>query len=93
MYYKDVSYRYRNKERKGDSVLEVRKHVRQPYYKLIDFMRRNNIKHREMAGFLGKSPSAFSQNINGTGADFSLNEARSICSKWGLNIDEYFNFF
>ena len=66
---------------------------RLPYYKLIDFMKRNNIKHMEMAEFLGKSPSAFSQNINGTGADFSLKEVRAICLKWNLNIDEYFNFF
>ena len=57
-------------------------------------MRRNDIKHiRKWQIFLGKSPSAFSQNINGTGADFSLNEARKICKKWKLNIDEYFNFF
>lgn len=73
--------------------MENRIQKRQPYYKLIDFMRRNDIKHKEMADFLGKSPSAFSQNINGTGADFSLSEARAICQKWNLNIDEYFNFF
>lgn len=73
--------------------MEEKKNIREPYYKLIDFMRRNNIKHKEMADFLGKSPSAFSQNINGTGADFSLSEARMICKKWNLNIDEYFNFF
>lgn len=61
-----------------------------PYAKFKAFLVENNINQREVAELLGKSVSAFNQNINGTGGDFSIAELRVICEKYNLSSDDYF---
>ncbi|WP_437829023.1 helix-turn-helix domain-containing protein [Niallia taxi] len=62
----------------------------EPYVKLKAFLVENAIKQREIADLLGKSTSAFNQNLNGTGGDFSLDEVRLLCKWLNITADEYF---
>lgn len=61
-----------------------------PYTKFKAFLDERGINQREIAQLLGKSASAFNQNLNGTGGDFSIAEVRLICSTFKISADEYF---
>lgn len=61
-----------------------------PYTKFKAFLDEKGINQKEVADLLGKSVSAFNQNLNGTGGDFSISEVRIICQKYGISADEYF---
>ena len=61
-----------------------------PYTKFKAFLDERGINQKEVAKLLGKSTSAFNQNLNGTGGDFSLSEVRLICSFFSISADEYF---
>lgn len=65
-----------------------RRHI--PYTKFKAFLDERGINQSEVAKLLGKSPSAFNQNLNGTGGDFSVSEIRLICSTFNISADEYF---
>lgn len=62
----------------------------EPYTKFKAFLVENRINQLEVAKLLGKTPSAFNQNLNGTGGDFSLSELRIICQKYNISADEFF---
>lgn len=62
---------------------------RPPYMDLKKFMMENCIKQKDMAEVLDKSASALNQNLNGTGGDFSLGEARILTETFGIP-NEYF---
>ena len=53
-------------------------------------MRKNNVSQAEVAGLLGKSASAFNQNINGTGGDLTVGEVVTICTEYGISADDFF---
>lgn len=61
-----------------------------PYTKFKAYLDECGINQSEVAKLLGKSPSAFNQNLNGTGGDFSVSEIRLICSTFSISADEYF---
>jgi len=61
-----------------------------PYYKFKAFLAENEIKQYDLAAMLDKSVSAINQNLNGTGGDFSVEEIRKLCIKYGISSDEYF---
>lgn len=61
-----------------------------PYTKFKAFLDEHGINQKEVANLLGKSASAFNQNLNGTGGDFSLSEVRLICTTFRISADEYF---
>lgn len=61
-----------------------------PYTKFKAFLDENRINQKEVAILLGKSLSAFNQNINGTGGDFSIAELRIMCDTFRISADEYF---
>lgn len=63
---------------------------RPPYMELKKFMMENHIRQREMAEILGKSISALNQNLNGTGGDFSLNEARLLINFFNIPSEYFF---
>ena len=62
----------------------------EPYVKLKAFLVENAIKQKEIADLLGKTTSAFNQNLNGTGGDFSLDEVRLLCRELNITADEFF---
>lgn len=65
-----------------------RKH--QPYYKFRTLLQEKGIKQKEVAELIGKGVSAFNQNLNGTGTDFSVSEVRLICKTYSISADEFF---
>ncbi|OLR55299.1 hypothetical protein BHK98_03995 [Hornefia porci] len=71
----------------------LKKHVerrREPYNEFVAWMRKNNVSQAEVAGLLGKSASAFNQNINGTGGDLTVGEVVTICTEYGISADDFF---
>lgn len=70
--------------------MKVIKRRHTPYTKFKAFLDEKGINQKEVANLLGKSVSAFNQNLNGTGGDFSLSEIRIICLEYGISADEYF---
>jgi len=63
---------------------------RQPYSKLKAFFVENGISQKEVASYLKKSQSALNQNLNGTGGDFSLKEARILMNEYGIPMIYFF---
>lgn len=73
----------------GDYFVTVkRRHA--PYNKFKAFLAENDIKQHDLAAALDKSVSAVNQNLNGTGGDFSIEEVRKLCFRYGISSDEYF---
>ncbi|QMV44438.1 helix-turn-helix domain-containing protein [Cohnella cholangitidis] len=70
--------------------MEAVKRRHTPYNKFKAFLAENDIKQHELAATLDKSASAVNQNLNGTGGDFSVEEIRKLCVKYGISSDEYF---
>lgn len=59
-----------------------RRHL--PYNKIKAFLVENNISQKEVGLVISKSPSAVNQKLNGTGGDFSLEEARLMSLNLGV---------
>lgn len=55
-----------------------------PYNKIKSFLVIHNISQKEVGLLIQKSPSAVNQKLNGTGGDFSLEEARMMTSHFGI---------
>lgn len=64
---------------------------KQPYWKLKGFLAENNIKQKQVAALLGLSVPAFNKRLNGTGKDFSVREARKICTTYNADVEIFFN--
>ena len=73
-------------------VLSEAKRRRPAYLKLKAFFVEHNIKQAEVADLINVARCTFNQKLNGLGADFTLEEARAICEKYHLRMDEYFYF-
>ncbi|MGJ8902479.1 helix-turn-helix domain-containing protein [Staphylococcus aureus] len=67
------------------------KRRREPYMDLKKYMLENSIRQKDLAKALKKSPSAINQNLNGTGGDFSLNEARVLSNDFAIPIEYFFS--
>lgn len=61
-----------------------------PYTKFKALLDETGQTQESVAKQLGKSKSAFNQNLNGTGGDFSLSEVRILCHMFNISADEYF---
>ena len=66
------------------------KRRREPYMKLLLYLKENNIRQKEVAELLGKTTSAFNQQLNGTGGDFTVDEVVKICGRFGISAEKYF---
>ncbi|MDQ0169147.1 helix-turn-helix domain-containing protein [Paenibacillus tundrae] len=65
-----------------------RRHI--PYTKFKAYLDECGVQQKYVAEMLGKSPSAFNQNLNGTGGDFSIAELRVLCENFKISADDYF---
>lgn len=63
---------------------------RNPYRKLKAFIVERGLSQKEVANYLDKTPSALNQNLNGTGGDFSLSEARLLIEKYNVPPEYFF---
>lgn len=50
----------------------------------------NKISQKQLGVAIGKDKSAINQKLNGTGGDFSLNEARALCVIFGIPKEYFF---
>ena len=66
------------------------KRKREPYMKLLLYLKENNIRQKEVAALIGKTTSAFNQQLNGTGGDFTVEEVVKICGHFGISAEQYF---
>jgi len=62
----------------------------EPYTKFRAWMQENGVQANEIADLLGIGKSAVSKRLNGTGADFSAGEVRTICLHYGISADTFF---
>lgn len=60
------------------------------YIELKKYLIEHNIKHSDLADMLDISKTAFSKKINRNGSDFTLEEARAICVKYGIEMQDFF---
>lgn len=63
---------------------------RQPYKKIKAFLIENDIKHKDVAKLLEVKPNTISKKLNGFGADFTLEEAKLMHTKFGVPIAYFF---
>ncbi|MFC3883787.1 helix-turn-helix domain-containing protein [Bacillus songklensis] len=61
-----------------------------PYRKIKAFLVENSISQKELGELLKKSQSAVNQKLNGTGGDFSLQEARLMAEHLGIPSAYFF---
>jgi transcriptional regulator with XRE-family HTH domain len=73
--------------------MKMKNRRRKPYTKLKAFLVEHEIQQSDLAKIIGKSSSSLNQKINGTGSDFTIEEIRLICSKYGISADEFFLHF
>lgn len=62
----------------------------EPYTKFMAWMKEHGVQANEIADLLGVGKSSVSKRLNGTGADFSAAEVRTICLHYGISADEFF---
>lgn len=65
---------------------------RPAYTEFMAWMLLNNVKRKELSDLLSISPSSLSQRLNGTGADFTPEEIRTLVKQYGKEIGPYFYF-
>jgi transcriptional regulator with XRE-family HTH domain len=63
----------------------------QPYRKIKAFLVENSISQRDLGELINKSQSAVNQKLNGTGGDFSLQEARLLAEHYGIPRAYFFD--
>lgn len=66
------------------------KRKRPPYREFMAWMLVNEISRRELIELLNLSDSTLSHRLNGTGADFSMEEVRIIVDKYGNEVAKFF---
>ena len=60
------------------------------YTKFKCWMTENGVTNEDIGKIIGKSRFGVSQRINGTGPDFSAEEVRKICLRYGISADAFF---
>lgn len=65
-------------------IREITSRRHTPYRKIKAFLVENNISQKELGSLINKSPSAVNQKLNGTGGDFSLQEARLLAEHFNI---------
>lgn len=63
---------------------------REPYGKFKGYLVENNIQQKEVADLLEMSNASFNKKLNGTGADFSVQDLKKICLKYDISADKFF---
>lgn len=61
-----------------------------PYTKFMAWMKENDVKPKDLYELLGLTKGQLSKRLNGTGADFTVAEVRTICLHYGISADDYF---
>lgn len=65
---------------------------RPPYKSFMAWMIENDVDRKEIKKLLDISDSSLSQRLNGTGADFTVSEVRTLVQHYGKKIAPYFYF-
>lgn len=60
------------------------------YSKLKGYFAEKNIRRQEVAELLKINRSTLSSKLNRSGADFTMEEARLISIKYGLDMNKFF---
>lgn len=66
--------------------------VKEPYFNLMNIMKRQRVTQKELAELLQITPTTFNHKINRTSnLDFNLNEAKTIAEELNINISDFFD--
>lgn len=68
--------------------MEQRK--RPPYKEFMAWMIINDVNRSEIKELLGLTDATLSHRLNGTGADFTIKEVRTIIDKYGSELTDFF---
>ena len=71
----------------GDSMSQRK---RPPYKEFIAWMIVNDVKRQDLQDLLGVTSATLSHRLNGTGADFTMEEVRTIINKYGEEVSAFF---
>ena len=50
----------------------------------------NDVKRQDLQDLLGVTSATLSHRLNGTGADFTMEEVRTIINKYGEEVSSFF---
>ena len=78
----------KDKLSKGGDSMSQRK--RPPYKEFIAWMIVNDVKRQDLQDLLGVTSATLSHRLNGTGADFTMEEVRTIINKYGEEVSSFF---
>lgn len=67
---------------------ETRK--RPPYKEFLAWMLLNDVTRKDLIELLNISETSLSHRLNGTGADFTMDEVRTIISHFGEQVAQFF---
>lgn len=68
--------------------MEQRK--RKPYKSFMAWMLVNDISRKEIQELLNIKASTLAHRLNGTGADFTMKEVRTLVAKYGEEVGKFF---
>lgn len=63
---------------------------RPPYKGFMAWMLVNDVSRKDIIELLSLSDSTLSHRLNGTGADFSIEEVRKLIATYGDSISKFF---
>ena len=66
------------------------KRKRPPYNEFMAWMLLNEVNRNDLKNLLGLTDSTLSHRLNGTGADFSLDEIRMLVEHFGIEVSKFF---
>ena len=64
--------------------------IREPYREIKKFLIDRDIDQQTFGEVIGKNPSDINKRLNGTGADFSLSEARKLVDEFKIPFEYFF---
>nr|DAS21878.1 MAG TPA: SOS-response transcriptional repressor [Caudoviricetes sp.] len=63
---------------------------RPPYREFIAWMVVNQVSRKDIIELLSLSDSTLSHRLNGTGADFTMEEVRKLINAYGEEVSDFF---
>lgn len=63
---------------------------REPYRSFMAWMLVNNVSRKEIQSLLNIKASTLSRRLQGTGPDFTIKEVRTLVSKYGEEVSQFF---
>lgn len=77
-------------DKPGKEYAMEHKRKRPPYREFMSWMIINDVSRSEIKDLLGLTDATLSHRLNGTGADFSIEEIRMLLNEYGNGLVDFF---